>query len=41
MAYELKTQLNDANIKDFLDTVEDKQKREDSFQLLDIFTRLS
>jgi len=41
MVYELKTQINDASVKDFLNTIEDEQKKEDSFKLLDIFTRVS
>jgi len=41
MPYELKTKLSDADVSDFLNTIEDIQKREDSFKLLDIFSRLS
>jgi hypothetical protein len=38
---ELKTQKNDASVEDFLDTVEDIQKREDSQELLKIFAEVS
>src|SRR5512133_930757 len=31
---ELKTQVNDASVEDFLNTVADEQKREDSFEIL-------
>lgn len=41
MVYELKTKVNDADISDFLNTIEDETKKEDSFQLLDIFAKLS
>ena len=41
MVYTPKTQINSANVKDFLNTVEDPIKREDSFKLLDMFTKIS
>ena len=41
MPYELKTKLNDANIKDFLATLENEQKKEDSFKILDIFQKIT
>ena len=41
MTYELKTKINDASVNDFINSIEDIQKREDSFKLLDMFTRLS
>ena len=41
MAYTPKTQVNNANVEAFLYTVEDIQKREDSFKLLDMFTRIT
>ncbi len=41
MAYELKTKINDASVVDFLNTVEDNQRREDCFKVLDIMERLS
>lgn len=31
---ELKTKLNDASVEDFLNTIEDEQKRDDSFAVL-------
>lgn len=31
---ELKTQVNDASVRDFLNSVEDEQKRKDSFEIL-------
>jgi hypothetical protein len=33
---ELKTKLNDASVEDFLNTIEDGQKREDCFEVLKI-----
>jgi len=41
MPYKLKTKLNDASVEDFLNTLGDEQKKEDSFRLLDIFTKVS
>lgn len=41
MTYELKTKVNSANVTDFLHTVDDTQKQEDCFKLLEIFERLS
>jgi len=41
MVYELKTKISDTDVKAFLDTIEDEQKRDDCFQLLEIFERLS
>lgn len=38
---ELKTQKNDASVKDFLSTVKDEQKCNDSFELLKIFTEVT
>jgi hypothetical protein len=37
----LKTQVNEASVRDFLDTVSDETKREDSFALLDLFQRIT
>lgn len=39
--YELKTKVNDADVKKFLETVDDDQKREDSFRVLDLMTKLT
>lgn len=39
--YELKTKVNDASVVDFLNTIEDERKREESFQILDLFTGLT
>lgn len=36
---ELKTTINDANVNDFLQTVPDATKKEDSLKLLQLFTR--
>ena len=38
---ELKTQVNDADVKEFLNRVEGEQKRKDSFALLEMFTRIT
>jgi hypothetical protein len=38
---ELKTKKNDASVTDFLDTVENEQKRQDSYELLKIFTEVT
>lgn len=39
--YKLKTKLNNASVTKFLNTIEDTQKREDSFKVLDIFTHIT
>ena len=36
--YELKTKVNEKSVIEFLDSVENPQKREDAYRLLDIFT---
>jgi hypothetical protein len=41
MAYELKTKVNDASVKAFLDKVDNDQRREDALQLLDIFGKVT
>ena len=38
---ELKTKVNDADVNAFLNSVDDEQKKQDSFALLDIFTKLT
>ena len=38
---ELKTKENDASVKDFLDDVEDEQKRTDSYTLLKMMEKIS
>jgi hypothetical protein len=38
---ELKTKLNDGSVEDFLNGVEDEQKREDSFELLQMMREIS
>lgn len=38
---ELKTKKNEASVTDFINKVEDEQKREDSFKLIEIMERLS
>ena len=38
---ELKTKLNDASIEDFLNTVDDKQKRTDSFEIIKIMQQVT
>lgn len=39
--YELKTKVNDASVVDFLKTIEDERKQEESFQLLDFFSKIT
>jgi hypothetical protein len=39
--YELKTKVNDTSVVNFLNKIDDEHKRNESFQLLDIFTKLS
>ena len=34
---ELKTKANDGSVSDFLDSIEDEKKRDDSYRLLEIF----
>ena len=36
---ELKTQANDANVSDFVNSVADEQKKQDSLKLLDMYAR--
>ena len=38
---ELKTQKNDANVEEFLEQVENTQKKEDSKELLKVFTEVT
>lgn len=38
---ELKTKLNDADVKEFLRSVENDTRRQDGFTLLEMFTRLT
>jgi len=37
--YELKTKLNDASVEDFINSVEDEQKRADSFVVLEMMRK--
>ncbi len=37
----LKTIVNDASVKDFINKVDDEQKRKDSFVLLELFTAIT
>lgn len=39
--HEPKTRENDASVEDFLNSVENKVRREDGFRLLEMFTRLT
>ncbi|NPD44023.1 MULTISPECIES: DUF1801 domain-containing protein [unclassified Lentimicrobium] len=39
--YELKTKLNDKDVIAFLEKIEDEKKRSDSFELLDLFTKIT
>ena len=36
---EIKTKVNDANVNDFLNSVDDEQKKQDSFKLLEMFEK--
>lgn len=38
---EIKTKVNDASVKGFINSVVNKQRRTDGFKLLEIFTRLT
>ena len=38
---EIKTKVNDASVQDFIETVDGDQKKKDSFELLEIFERLT
>ena len=38
---ELKTKVNDASVTDFLNSVEDEQKRKDSFEILKIMKQIT
>lgn len=38
---ELKTKVNDADVNEFIDSVDNEQKKKDGFKLLEIFTRLT
>lgn len=39
--YELKTKVNDKDVIAFLEKIEDEKKRSDSFELLDLFTKIT
>ena len=39
--YEPKTRENDASVEDFLSSIENKERRDDGFRLLEMFTRLT
>jgi len=39
--YELKTKVNQASVEKFLNTVDDKQKREDSFKILEMMKKIT
>jgi hypothetical protein len=41
MAYKLKTQVNDADVKKFLDSIEDEQKREDSYRVMKMMQEIT
>ncbi len=38
---ELKTQPNDASVIDFLDTIEDETKRDDSYEIMNMMEEVS
>lgn len=38
---EPKTKVNDASVEDFLGAVDDAQKQQDSFMLLDMYTHVT
>ena len=39
--YEPKTRETDASVEDFLNSIENKERRDDGFRLLEMFTRLT
>lgn len=41
MSYELKTKLNDASVIDFINSIEDETKRNDSLTLLEVFENVT
>ncbi len=41
MAYEPKTKLNDASVKEFLASIEDQQRRSDAFEICDIMAAIT
>lgn len=41
MSNNIKTRVNDESVEDFIDKVENATKREDSFKLLEIYTRIT
>lgn len=41
MAYEPKTKLNDASVKEFLASIDDLQRRDDAFEICDIMTAIT
>ncbi len=41
MAYEIKTKLNDGDVKKFLNSVEDPQRRSDALEILDVFVDIT
>jgi len=41
MAYELKTKVNDASVNEFFDKVENDQRREDCYRVLDIMREVT
>lgn len=38
---ELKTQVNDANVEDFINAVDDDTKKQDSFKLLELYSKIT
>jgi len=38
---ELKTKLNNASVEKFLNSIDDKQKREDSFKILEMMKKIT
>jgi hypothetical protein len=38
---ELKTQLNDASVEDYLNSLDDESKRQDGFMLLELFSKVT
>lgn len=38
---EIKTKVNDADVNDFINSVDSEQKKKDGFKLLEIFTRIT
>jgi len=41
MVYTPKTKVSDTDVKAFLETIDDEQKKSEAFELLDMFVKVS